>query len=299
MEKIIIGVINLLLVAAAPLLDGIARRIRARVQSRKGPPITQTYYDLAKMMVKEDHTGENNFIFTAAPIIGFASVMLAALFIPLGGIAPFGFAGDVLALIYILTIFPLCLCLGGMSSGSPYAYVGSNREVMLLMVVEPILAIALITGAIKTHSLLFSNIVAWYTAHPATMSMLICGIAFFLAMQSEMGKLPFDIAEAEQELMEGPLIEYSGRKLALFKWAMYGKQMVFLIIFVETFMPWLRTGFLPIDVLITIVEVVLVAILIEGIALVFPRLKITQAIPYFSAVVVFALTGLTLAVMGL
>jgi formate hydrogenlyase subunit 4 len=298
--NIVIGIFNVLLVLlAAPLVDGILRKVRARIHSRIGPPLLQPYYDLAKLMVKEDQSGANNFIFNAAPVFCLGSVLLAALFVPMGGIVPLGFAGDILVLIYILTMAPVFMCLGGMASGSPYAYVGVSREIMLLMVVEPVLAITLISTAIKAQSLVLANCIDRYASSLPDISLIIGAIASFLILQPEFSKVPFDLAEAEQEIMEGPLIEYSGRKLALLKWSMYSKQIVLIALFVGAFVPWPKTSSLPLNVVVTLVKILIGAILVEVIAQVFPRLKINQAIRYFAIVIAFALAGLALAVMGL
>ena len=300
MTNTVIGIFNVLLVLlAAPVLDGILRKVRARIHSRIGPPVLQSYYDLAKLMVKDDQSAVNNFIFNAAPVVCLGSILLAAVFVPMGGIVPLGFAGDILVLIYILTLAPVCMCLGGMASGSPYAYVGVSREIMLLMVVEPVLAVTLISTAIKAQSLVLVNCIDRYASGLPDISLIIGAIASFLILQPEFSKVPFDLAEAEQEIMEGPLIEYSGRKLALLKWSMYSKQIVLIALFVGAFIPWPKTGLLPLDILVTLVKILIAAILIEVIAQVFPRLKINQAIRYFAIVIAVALTGLVLAVMGL
>jgi len=295
-----IGVFNVLLVLlAAPLVDGILRKVRARIHSRQGPPVLQPYYDLAKLMVKEDQSGVNSFIFNAAPVVCLASTLMAALFVPMGGVIPLAFAGDVLVLIYILTLAPVCVCLGGMASGSPYAYVGANREIMMLMVVEPVLAVTLIVTAVKANSLMLANCIDRYAASPPEISLIIGGIAFFLILQPEIGKVPFDLAEAEQEIMEGPLVEYSGRKLALLKWSMYSKQIVLIALLVGAFIPWPKTGSLLFDIVITLVKILIMAVLVEVVAQVFARLKINQAIRYFAIVIAVAVTGLVLAIMGL
>ena len=300
MTNTVIGIFNVLLVLlAAPLLDGVLRKVRARIHSRIGPPIMQTYYDIAKLMVKEDQSGANGFIFNAAPVVCLGSILAAALFVPMSGVVPLGFSGDMIVLIYILTLAPVCLCLGGMASGSPYAYIGSNREIMLLMVIEPVLAIALITTAIKAQSLVLATCIDRYASGVPEISLIIGAIAFFLILQPESSKVPFDLAEAEQEIMEGPLIEYSGRKLALMKWSLYSKQIVLIALLVGAFFPWPRTGFLLLDVLVTLIKIFVGAVLVEVIAQVFARLKINQAIRYFAIVIAVALTGLILAVMGL
>jgi len=296
----LMGLFNLLLVlAAAPLLDGILRKVRARIHSRQGPPVWQTYYDLAKLMVKEDQAAVNNFLFNAAPVVCLGSILLAALFVPMGGVVPLGFAGDGLVLVYVLAMAPLFMCLGGMASGSPYAYVGVSREVMLLMVVEPVLAVAVITMAIKAHSLVLTNCIDRYASGTPEVSLIICAAAFFLVLQPEVGKVPFDLAEAEQEIMEGPLVEYSGRKLALLKWSMYSKQIVLYALLAGGFLPWPKTRWLLLDVAVALLKILVIAVLVEVIAQVFPRLKINQAIRYFGIVIAVALAGLALALMGL
>ena len=300
MRSVLVGIFNLLFaLAAAPLVDGILRQVKARLHSRRGPSIFQTYLDLGKLMVKDDQAGANNTIFSLTPIVCFASVLLAALFIPMGGVVPLGFAGDTLVLMYILTIAPLCVCLGGMASGSPYAYVGVSREIMTLMVVEPVMVMSLIASAVKAHSLMLADCIRQPLGTGPTLSFIICGVAFFLALQPEVAKVPFDQAEAEQEIMEGPLIEYSGRKLAMLKWSFYSKQIVLITLFTEWFLPWPALESLPLRMLCTVLKVLVVAVLVEVIAQVFPRLKISQSMRYFVSVNAFALSGLMLAVIGL
>lgn len=300
MTNVAVGVFSVLLVlVAAPLLDGVLRKVRARIHSRQGPPLLQSYYDLAKLMVKEDQRGANDFLFNLAPIVCLGSTLLAALFLPMGGIIPMGFAGDILALVYLLAITPLFLCFGGLASGSPYACIGVSREVMLLIVVEPVLAISLVSMAIKANSLALAQCIERYVAGPPEISLIIGAIATFLILQPEVARVPFDLAEAEQEIMEGPLIEYSGRKLALLKWSFYSKQIVMAMLLAGVFVPWPRTGMLPVDVAITLVKILIVAVLVEVVAQVFARLKINQALRYFAIVIAVACTGLALAVMGL
>jgi formate hydrogenlyase subunit 4 len=156
----------------------------------------------------------------------------------------------------------------------------------------------LLTGAVKAHSLLLSNISGHMLANPS-FSMAVAGIAFFLVIQPEMAKIPFDLAEAETEIMEGPFIEYSGRKLAFFKWAFWGKQVIFVSLFAQIFLPWIRTSFAPLNILISLLEVLVLVVVVELIATLNPRLKIDQAIKYFAGVIVFALAGMALALLGL
>lgn len=294
-----IGVLNILIVLAlSPLYEGIMRKVRAVIHSRQGPPILQPYYDLAKLMLKDDQEVETNFLFKSAPVLCLGSIILVALFTPMGTAAPLGFAGDALVLVYLLTMSAVFIIIGGMASSNPYAFLGANREMMLLLVVEPVLAISLLTGAIKAHSLLLSDISSFIAGNPA-FSMIVAGLAFFLVIQPEMAKVPFDLAEAETEIMEGPLIEYSGRKLAFFKWAFWGKQVIIVSLFAQIFLPWLQTSYTPVNIIINLLKVLVLVVVVELIATLNPRLKIEQAIKYFAGVIIFALAGMALALLGL
>ncbi len=295
---VLIGILNILIVLLlSPLYEGVMRKVRAVVHSRQGPPVLQPYYDLGKLMLKDDQQVEGNFLFKSAPLLCLGSIILVALFIPMGTAAPLGFTGDALVLVYLLTMSAVFVILGGMASSNPYAFLGANREMMLLLVVEPVLAISLLTVAVKAHSLLISNM-SGFIAGNITISMIVAGLAFFLVIQPEMAKIPFDLAEAETEIMEGPFIEYSGRKLAFFKWAFWGKQVIFMSLFARIFLPW-QTSFTPVNIILNLLEVLVLAVVVELIASLNPRLKVEQAIKYFAGVIVFALAGMALALLGL
>lgn len=299
LEVIMTALYNLAVVLLlSPLFEGIMRKTRAFIHSRQGPPILQPYYDLMKMFAKQSSEVQENQIARYAPLACLVSILAAALFTPAGVAAPFGFAGDAIVLVYLLTVSAICIMLGGMATGSTYAYIGSCREMMLIMVVEPVLAITLITGAIKSGTLLLGGITDWYAAQGLTWSMAVAGLAFLLAAQSEIAKVPFDLAEAETELMEGPLIEFSGRNLAFFRWAFFSKQVIYASLFVEIFAPWPKTGsFLP-DILLHLLKITIVLVIVELMANINPRLKINQAIPFFAGTILFALAGLAIAVIG-
>ncbi|TEB08098.1 Formate hydrogenlyase subunit 4 [Pelotomaculum schinkii] len=285
--------------ALAPLLDGFMRRIKAVVHSRQGPPLLQTYYDLFKLFSKEDREVTSDLVFRLTPVVCLGAVLLAALFTPMGGPAPLGFGGDLILLVYLLSIPGIAIMLGAMSSGSPYAMLGASREMMLVLTVEPVLFITLFTAGIKANSLVLADITGWSVSHGWSISLVIAGLALLLALQSELAKLPFDLAEAETEIMEGPFVEYSGPKLALFKWAIYAKVVIYVSLFLEVFLPGPKTGILVADLLINLVKVFIVVGLVELIELVNPRLKIDQAINYFKGVAVLALIGLAFALMGM
>jgi len=188
--------------------------------------------------------------------------------------------------------------LGGFASASPYAFIGSSREMMMLLSVEPILAIALSVGAFKAKTLAVGGIVGWQVQNGPSISMAIAGVAFFLALQAVAGKLPFDIAEADQEIMGGPFVEQSGPRLALLRWAVWVKQLVLAILLVEVFFPWPHVGISLIDLVFTIVKVLIVLVLVCVIDVVNPRLRIDQAMGYYMRVAFSSLAALAFAVIG-
>jgi formate hydrogenlyase subunit 4 len=201
-------------------------------------------------------------------------------------------------MLYVSTMSAVLIMLVGFASSSPYASIGSSREMMMLLSVEPILAIALCVGAFKAKTLALGGIVNWQVQNGPSISMAIAGVAFLLALQAVAGKLPFDIAEADQEIMGGSLVEQSGPRLALFRWTMWVKQLVFAFLLVEVFFPWPYFAAPVVDLAATIVKVLVVLTLVAVVDVVNPRLRIDQAMGYFMRVGVSSLAALAFAVIG-
>lgn len=288
-----------LVLLLAPLYEGVLRKLKAALHSRIGPPVMQPFLDTLKLLGKEDLRTSGGIAYTVAPALALASVLLLATLVPVGGAPPFAFAGDVIAILYIAAISTVLLILTAYASGSPYAAVGGSREMMLLLAVEPVVAVALVVGAMKAGTLSAHGIVQWNSDHGPTISMVMAGIALFLALQAQAGKLPFDIAEADQELMGGPLVEQSGPRLALFRWTLWAKQLVLALLLVELFVPWPRTGLLPVDLLFALLKAAVVLVLVAVVDVVNPRLRVEQAMGYFLRVAFSSLAALAFAVIGM
>ena len=283
----------------APLYEGLMRKLKAAIHSRIGPPITQPYLDLFKLLGKEDLRTSGGMLYAAAPALALGSVLLLALLVPMGARPALGFAGDIVVLLYVAAISAVFLMLTAFGSGSPYASVGSSREMMMLLSVEPVMVVALVVGALKAGTLATSDIVVWQLEHGPSISMAIAGIAFFLALQAQAGKLPFDIPEADQEIMGGPLIEQSGPRLAMFRWAIWSKQFVLAVLLVEVFLPWPGTGVFTLDLLLTLVKAFVVLVVVALVDVVNPRLRIDQAMGYFLRVAFSSIAALAFAVVGM
>jgi len=295
-----LAILNLVLVVGlAPLAEGVTRRIRAIVHSRKGPPLIQPYLDLLKLLGKEDLIPDGSFVWQIAPPLCLGAVLMAALLTPLGTPPPLAFAGDAIVFLYFMALAGVAIMIGAFACNNPYAYVGASREMMMIFSVEPVAAIALVTAAVKAGSLSFPDMIASYGASGPSVSMVVAGIAFLLALQAQVGKLPFDIAEAEQEIMEGPFIERSGPGLALFKLASYAKLIVFGSILIQVFVPFPRFDMWIADVAVNLIGVGILVGLVGFINAVNPRLRIDQSMSYFSRIVVFvAIAGLVFASIG-
>jgi formate hydrogenlyase subunit 4 len=299
---IIFGVINVVLaLGLAPLFEGILRKVTARIQSRQGPPLLQPYFDLLKLLGKEDiESGQSPMMQRFAAFLSLATLLTVSVQIPIGGQAPLGAQSDVILLIYLLTLSGISTLLAALAAGSTYSLVGMSREMMAMMTLEPLLAVAIVIGAVHTGTLRLDTVLngSVYISDMFPLAgLIILGIILF-ALQAFVGRMPFDTAEAETEIMEGPVIEYSGPKLALFKYARMVKLFVFSGLFVTLFIPWGQTGFYPLDVIIFLVKVTFLVLLVTVIAATHARYRIDQAIRYYAGLFGLALVALIFAVSG-
>lgn len=282
----------------SPLLEGLIRKLIAFVHSRIGPPVYQPYLDILKLLGKEEIASSRSFLFRYSAVIALTAVLTASLLVPMFGKPPLGFAGEVIVFVYLISVVAVMIYMSGVTSGSPYGLVGAGREVMMVVTVEPVLVIALITAAVKSGSMMFGDMVAWQLSHPPAVSMVIVGVTLFLAIVAQLARLPFDIVEADQEIMGGPFVEQSGPKLALFKWGFYAKQLIFASLLVSVFTPWPHVGRFVLDVVITLAKVIVLLVLVGVVHAVNPRLRIDQSIRVFGLLIFAATAGLAFALVG-
>lgn len=285
----------------APLAQGVMRKITARIQSRQGPPILQGYFDLLKLLGKEDlEVGESAGMQRFAAYLSLAAVLALACFVPMGFAAPMSTSGDIILLIYLLTLCGICTLLAGLAAGSTYSLVGISREMMTMITLEPLLAIALIVGAIRTGSFRLDLVLhgsAWVTSGVPWSGLIIFGV-MLAAFQAFVQKQPFDISEAETELMEGPMIEYSGPKLALFKYAQMAKLVIYSGLFVALFLPWGSGVVAPLGWLLFWVKVFALVLLVTVVGATHARYRIDQAIQIFAGLMGVAFVALIVASYG-
>lgn len=253
-----------ILLMLTPLFTGISRQIRARMHSRRGPGIWQDYRDIHKLFKRQEVAPTSSgLMFRLMPWVLISSMLVLAMALPL--FITFPFCGRRRSDHPYLSSCPVrfFFALSGLDTGSPFAGVGASRELTLGILVEPMLILSLLVLALiagSTHIEMISNTLAmgWNSPLTTVLALLACGFACFI----EMGKIPFDVAEAEQELQEGPLTEYSGAGLALAKWGLGLKQVVMASLFVALFLPFGRAQELSLACLLTSLVVTLLKVLL-------------------------------------
>ena len=284
----------------APHCEGILRKVTARIQSRQGPPLWQPYFDLLKLLGKDDlESGESPRMQRFAVHLSLTTVLTVACLIPMGFPAPLNEAGDAILLIYLLTLAGVCTLLIGLAAGSTYSLLGISREMMVMIALEPLFAVAIVLGAVKTGSFRLDTVLAGSVYGPGfpASGLIMLGV-MTLSFQAFVQRVPFDIAEAETEIMEGALMEYSGPKLALFKYAQMAKLVIYSGLFVTLFLPWGSGLAFPLGWLVFWGKVFVLVLLVTLVAATHARYRIDQAIRYFAALLGVAVTALLLASYG-
>jgi NADH-quinone oxidoreductase subunit H len=201
--------------------EWLDRKSYARLQRRVGPPFLQPFADFVKLCAKEDVVPEkaDEGMFTAVPIVALASVLCAALYIPVVAASSLlSFEGDLIMVLYLMTIPSLAMFLAGWHSGNQFGQVGAMRCATQLFSYEVPFFLALLAPALIAGTWNMGGIVTFYADNPLAFAVTLLG--FFIAviaLQGKLERLPFDIPDAETEIVGGPLTEYSGRRLAIFR----------------------------------------------------------------------------------
>lgn len=232
----------LFLLFMAPLFTGGSRCLRARFHSRQGPGLLQDYRDIAHLLRRQSVAPAlSGPVFLGMPYVLTGILLVVASALPMILVAsPLPAVGDLITLIYLLALARFVFILAGLDAGSPFTTLGAAREAMLGVLVEPILILSVWVVAAIAGSTQLSNMIRSVMSPPplAWIPLLLAAMACAFATFFETGKLPCDLAEAEQELQEGPLTEYSGASLGILKWGMGLRQLVIMQLFLGLFIPW-------------------------------------------------------------
>ncbi len=260
------------------------RKLYARFQHRMGPPWYQPFADFIKLAAKEDLVPANadRTMFVLVPLVGLAAATVAFFYVPLWGPqALFSFEGDAVVVLYLLTVPTLCFFLGGWYSTSLYATVGAVRTLTQLFAYEVPLFMVLLAPAVLAGSWSLSAIVGFYQAHPwlALTNLPGFGVAL-VALLGKLEKVPFDIPEAETEIVGGTFTEYSGKLLAFFRMTIDIEAVVAATLLVAVFLPWGMSLHPAAVMALYVAKVGLVVFLLALARSIFARLRIEQMVDF-------------------
>lgn len=280
----------------------VDRKVTARIHWRVGPPWYQTFADVCKLLGKETivPATARKWVFLAAPMIGLAGTAVAASILWGANLTRTSFIGDLIVVIYLLTLPSLAIILGGMASGSPVGALGASREMKLVFAYELPFVLALVTVIVKAGGTLRLNGILAHQADEGmiigSLSGIIAFVVTILCAQAKLGLVPFDIPEAETEIMAGPFTEYSGAPLAvlyLMKAVLLATLPIFLV---TTFWGGIGGGW---HVLWAVLAYVLILVLMVLLRNTNPRLRIDQALKFFwFGLTPISILGVVLAGLG-
>jgi NADH-quinone oxidoreductase subunit H len=204
------------------IFNWVFRKLRARFQARRGPPWYQPFMDIVKLFSKECMTPSTagRIPFILAPLISFAGYLIIALMVPVSQAlpTPLSFTGDLIVILVALAIPSIAVILGGISSASPYGAIGAGREASLLVASEAVLMASALTPAIYSRTLNLAELIeAQAASEPFLVKFPFAAGAFLICILLKLGRKPFDIPEADVEIVAGPYTEYSGPLLGFFE----------------------------------------------------------------------------------
>lgn len=277
----------------------VDRKVTARIQWRVGPPWYQNFVDIVKLLGKETIVPEGaKLTFLLSPYLGFLSLILVVTILGTAIRSPLEtFLGDLIVVLYLLIIPAIAMIMGAFASRNPLASMGASREMKLVLgyelpfILSVIVVIIKSQGAMQIGSILNHQINSG--SNLASFSGTLALIVAILCMQAKLGFVPFDVAEAEQEIMAGTLIEYSGLPLAIFKLIkallLYTMPLFLIVLF-------LGKDLSPLFLIAKYITLLVIIILIKNTN---PRLRIDQALRFFwGPATLFAVIAVILATMG-
>ncbi len=273
----------LLALVLAPLLLGIVNRTKAKFAGRRGQPLLQAYYDLAKLFRKGAvYSRTTTWVFRAGPTVGLSAVIVALAIVPLGGLPGLGaFSGDVILLAYVLGLMRFMTVLAALDTGSSFEGMGASREVQFSLLAEPALLLALAALAVCAKSLSLSDIYgllyAGEPAHVAPAAVMVAAV-LLMVLLAENARIPVDDPNTHLELTmihEVMVLDHGGVDLGFIQYGASLKLWVFSALLVGVALP-LRTGQPILDLLLGVGGVFAVAVLVGVIESTMARLRLVR-----------------------
>jgi len=285
------------------IVGWVDRKVSARVQFRVGPPFLQNFNDFFKLMGKETMLvrGSIHWLFITAPLAAFGMLVLIASMIWTALILNQGFGGDLIVVMYLMMIYSVMLVIGGSSTGNVYSSIGAGREIKLLLGDELVFILICLVPVIQSNYTLRLDQIITKQAENGMVIGSVSGIIAFvlglLCIQAKMAMPPFHIAEAETELVEGPLMEYSGPLLAFWKLNHHIMIVAYPLLLVLLFFGGFNLQ--GIGILWAVLKYLLIVVLMILIKNTNPRIRIDTALNFFWRIAApLGLAAVLLAVLG-
>jgi formate hydrogenlyase subunit 4 len=243
-DLLIQGAQMLLVLALAPLLTGVVRKVKARLNRRRGASVIQPYRDLRRLLGKEVVLAENaSWLFRVAPYIIFAVTWVAAALIPTFATdLIFSWSGDLIAITALLGSARFLLALAGLDIGTSFGGIGASREMMIASLAEPAMLMIAVTLALTAGSTQLSSIAGFMLSFGSLrVSLALALVAFIIVAVAENGRIPVDNPATHLELTmvhEAMVLEYSGRHLAMIELASSLKLLLYVSAIACLFLPW-------------------------------------------------------------
>lgn len=255
----------MLVPALSPFFIGLTRKMKARMQNRRGAGVLQPYRDLRKLFRKDEVISEDaSWLFRAAPYLIFAVTLVIGASIPLVSTAlSNSYTGDFLVVVYLVALGSFFLALAGLDTGGAFGGFGSSREMMVAALTEGGLILSLLVLALVSHTTSLAGIAGNIggLSFASFTPIILAFISFSIALLAENSRYPFDNPSTHLELTmihEAMILEYSGKRLALIEWASANKYLIFMALGSNLFFPWGiadSLAFLPILLALTLLVV--------------------------------------------
>ncbi len=234
-----------LLLVLAPLVSGVIKNWKAKLQNRRGPRVWQPWLDVVKFLRKDMVVSEHaSWIFTVTPFVVFLATLVVGLMVPMvSARAPLQLFGGALAVVGLLALGRFFLALGGLDPGSAFGGMGSSREMTIAAIAEPAMMLSIFTVGITAGSTNLGHIaqtVATDNSAFLNPAHILAFAALFIVLLAETGRVPVDNPATHLELTmvhEAMLLEYSGPFLAFIEWGAAIKQLVLMSLLVNVFFP--------------------------------------------------------------
>lgn len=252
---------------------GLARKVKARIHWRYGPPLYQPVIDIVKLFHQKSVS--HGFLFDFGILLSLGGAIATLLFIPIGNIVPLHGSGGLLVVLYLMLIAPLGIALSSVESANPNASIGISRKFILALGYEiPFLLVVLSVMTYYGTISLVEIVAQQIATHWGITSMPFSGIALLLILPAMIGMKPFDQVDAPQEISSGPSVEYGGVYLGLLKIQKIYLIFIDIALFVALFM---GGGLEPLTFFLKMLPIFLIVLLIST---VFPRFRIEQAFSF-------------------